>query len=110
MLSHPFIVDAAQSSFVPLCIFNNTEGDHDAEVRELFEEPAWNNPVVRFLDEERSDIVPRNGDDWTVGGMARRMASVLREGDEPLPGYLALFVAEEGARARGVESAVFGMT
>lgn len=109
MLSHPLIVDAAETSFVPVCIFNNTDGDTDAEVRELFEEPAWNNPVVRFLDADRNDLIERNGRDWTAGGMIHRMVQALEESGQPLPGYLLLLEAEEVARARGVESTVFGM-
>ena len=77
MLSHPLIVDAAEASFVPVCIFNNTEGDRDAEVRVSFEEPSWNNPVVRFIDPERKDLIARNGRDWTVSGMVRRMVQAL---------------------------------
>ncbi len=109
MLSHPLIVDAAEASFVPVCIFNNTEGDRDAEVRVSFEEPSWNNPVVRFIDPERKDLIARNGRDWTVSGMVRRMVQALEVSDQPLPGYLLLLEAEEVARARGVESTVFGM-
>ena len=47
-LSHPIVVSAAESEFVPLAVYNNVAGK-DAEVLKAFNEPAWNNPVVRFL-------------------------------------------------------------
>ncbi|XAL99693.1 hypothetical protein OT109_19205 [Phycisphaeraceae bacterium D3-23] len=44
-MSHPLIVEAAEDLFVPVAIHNNKDG-HDGEVRERFDEPAWNYPVA----------------------------------------------------------------
>ncbi len=43
VLRHPLLVDAIESLFVPVAIYNNTPGD-DAETLHSFGEPAWNNP------------------------------------------------------------------
>ena len=44
---------------MPVAIRNNTKGDREAAIRERFDEPAWNNPVIRFLDRSGRDILPR---------------------------------------------------
>lgn len=85
MLSHPTIVEIAETSFVPLSIYNNTEGDHDAAVRIAFDEPAWNNPVVRFVDHEHRDLVPPITSDWSLEALARGMASALEAAGEEIP-------------------------
>lgn len=106
MLSHPQIAEAAEDLFVPMCVYNNVEGE-DAEVLEAFGEPSWNNPVVRIVDLDGEDLVPRNGEDWTVSGVAEAMLEALGE-EAPL--YLDLLAQEDRARRSGVETAIFGMT
>lgn len=108
VLSHPFIVDAAREHFVPACIYNNTK--EDAALLKSFKEPSWNNPVVRVLDADRKDLVPRVSNDWTLRGLASAMAKALKATKKPVPLYLGLLVRELAARKRGVESAAFGMT
>jgi hypothetical protein len=108
-LSHPFIKDAAESSFVPVCVYNNTKDDDDARVRDSFKEPSWNNPVMRFLDGEKKDIVPRIHDRWTVEAVSCGMVETLRKAKKEIPPYLALLAEEEASRRSGVETAVFGM-
>ena len=76
VLSHPLLVEAIESEFVPVAIYNN-RGGHDREVLGRFDEPAWNNPVVRLLGPDGRDLVPmqavfqagRKGSD---AGKARR--------------------------------------
>jgi len=41
------VIDAA-NEFVPVAGFTNNVPGKDAEVLKSFNEPAWNNPVVRF--------------------------------------------------------------
>ena len=102
-------MDAAENGFVPVCVYNNTRGDHDAEILKQFRERAWNNPVVRIIDGDRKDIVPRIGSDWTVRALAEAMVKALEKKTRKVPTYLRLLAAEETARKRGVETAVFGM-
>src|SRR5437764_1183987 len=58
VLSHPLIVDAVESAFIPVVIYNNVEGD-DRRVLEHFHEPTWNNPVIRILDTGGTELAPR---------------------------------------------------
>jgi len=102
-------VDAAEHAFVPLCIYNNTRGDHDEKTRKRFKERAWNNPVVRIIDAERRDVVPRLHSDWSLAALAATMVRALEERKRPVPGYLETLAAEEAARKRGLRTAVFGM-
>ena len=102
MLSHPLLVEAIESQFVPCCIHNNKKGK-DAEILEHYKEPAWNNPVVRFVDAAGKDVIPRKDRVWSLDGMAERMAQVL---DKP-PVYLGLLVLE--SRKQGKQKATFAM-
>lgn len=49
ILSDPLLVEAIETLFVPLCIYNNKSGA-DAKVLELYNEASWNNPVLRITD------------------------------------------------------------
>lgn len=109
MLSHPLIVEAAETWFEPLCIYNNTKGDHDAKVRAAFEEPSWNNPVVRILDRAGEDLTQKLTRRWSVAGMADLMVRALRAADRTPPTWLALLAATSDVAADRVESAIFGM-
>ena len=106
MLSHPQIVEAAEDEFVPMCVYNNVEGE-DERVLEAFGEPSWNNPVIRVVDTRGEDQVKRNGADWTVAGVAEAMVAAL---DDEAPAYLELLAQEDRARHTEVETAIFGMT
>lgn len=103
------IVDSADDLFVAACIYNNTSGDADERVLKSFDEPAWNNPVVRIIDAGKKDIVPRMATEWTVEVVARGMVDALKEAGREPPPYLALLSTEESARARPLEQAVFAM-
>lgn len=109
VLSHPLIVDGIENAFIPVCIHNNTEGDDDARIREAFEEPSWNNPVVRILDSEKKDIIERIHDDWSRHALVRGMKDALVKRKKPVPAYLDLWLQETDSRKRGVETAIFGM-
>lgn len=109
MLSHPLVIEACETLFVPACVHNNTDGDTDARIREDLLEPAWNNPVVRFLDAERRDLGPSVRDDWTLAGLLRGMTLGLTAAGRTVPAWLRLVCDEENARRRGLERAVFGM-
>jgi len=93
VMSDPRIVDAVESAFVPLLIANNQPGSDDA-VRRRFKEPAWNYQVVRFLDDEARDLIPRRDKIWTTGPLAARMIRALEAAERPVPRQLALLAAE----------------
>ena len=109
VLSHPFIVDAAENHFIPVCVYNNTSGDEDARVLKSFKEPAWNNPVVRIMDYRKGKLAERIGKEWTVHALSTAMVKALEKNKDKIPIYLELLAEEQISRARGVETAVFGM-
>ncbi len=89
VLSDPLMVEAIETEFVPVAIYNNRPGD-DARVLKRFGEPPFNNPVVRFVDAEGRDLVPREPRVWSKRGIAARMGEALRAAGRPVPPYLAL--------------------
>jgi len=89
VLSHALLVEAIESLFDPIVIYNNKKGE-DAEILKRYKEPAWNNPAVRFLDREGKDLIPRKGGVYSVSGIARRMARALRAAGKKVPEYLRL--------------------
>ncbi len=110
MLSHPLIVEAAETLFVPVCVHNNTKDDDDARVLAAFKEPAWNNPVVRVLSHERQDLAARVTDDWSTAALVSAMVDALAASKLEVPTWLRMLHEEEQARRAGVERAVFTMT
>ena len=55
VLSHLLLVEAIETAFEPMFVYNNKSGK-DAEILRRYDEPAWNNPVVRFLDQAGQEI------------------------------------------------------
>lgn len=105
VLSNPLLVEAIETEFTPLLIHNN-KGGADAEVLRRFGEPAWNYQVVRFLDGEARDIIPRRDQVWDTHGIAQRMIETLSKVTRPVPAYLRLLAAEQSPR---LKQAVFSM-
>lgn len=76
VLSDDKVVKAIQDQFIPLLIHNNKPGK-DAEVLEKFNEPAWNYQVVRFLDADGRDLIPRKDQVWESAALMERMRQAL---------------------------------
>lgn len=106
VLSHPLLVEAIEDEFVPMAILNNRGGE-DRRVLRRFGEPAWNNPVVRFVDAKGSDLLPRRDRIWRPAQIARRMAASLTAAGRPVPGYLAALADELGPQR--IERATLAM-
>ncbi len=106
-LSHLLLVEAIETEFIPVAIYNNVPGQ-DAAILARFDEPAWNNPVVRFLDADGRDIVPRREGVWTAHALAMRIAQALHAAGRRAPDYLVLAAEETAEAAR--ETATFGMS
>ncbi len=100
ILSDPLFVEAIEVEFVPLAILNNKPG-RDAEILQRYGEPAWNNPVVRFLDANGSDLIARRDRVWTPREIGARMVAALRAAGRPVPKYLDLAVRGTARRSSG---------
>lgn len=106
-LSLPLLVEAAETEFVPVAIRNNVEG-YEGEVRTRFKEPAWNNPVVRFLSADGVDVIPRKDGVWKTGPLLARMVASLEAAHRDVPRWLRTVAAETASGE--VETALFAMT
>lgn len=106
-LSHPLLVEAIEELFVPVAVYNNHPGD-DREVLDRYNEPSWNNPVVRFLDTDGNDLLPRRDGVWDTNGIAVRAAAALEAAGQEVPLWFQTLVEE--LKAGPTERAVFAMS
>jgi hypothetical protein len=107
-LTPPLLVEAAESLFHPVCVYNNAPGV-DEEVLKAFGEPAWNNPVVRIVGADRKDLAPRMEHGEGAAGFAARMIAGY-VGDPPkrrAPAWLKSYAEELALRAAGVATLEF---
>jgi len=93
VLSHPLLVDAIENEFVPLAIFNN-KGGEDRKVLDRYNEPTWNNPVIRVVDGSGRDIMERMSGNYTASGLVMQLSLALRTAGEGVPKYLQLLKEE----------------
>ena len=100
VLSHPLMVEAIENLFIPLAIHNN-KGGKDKETLEKFNEPSWNNPVVRIVDPLGKDIVKRVGSDYTALGLYEAMEYALKVENKEVPEFLKLLGEELTASENG---------
>jgi hypothetical protein len=108
VLTHPMIVEAAETLFVPLAIHNNKPGP-DADVLKRFGEPAWNNPVVRIVTPDGEDLQPRLAGNYSAAGLANAMAQALIRQEGMAPAWLQLLADELTAAQRGTAKATYSM-
>lgn len=107
-LRHPLLVEAIETFFVPVCIYNN-KGGKDGEALRQFDEPAWNNPVVRIVYPDHRDVVPRIANFASPYQLINGMLGALQVTGQPAPAYLNLLAEEWKARESGLETATFTM-
>jgi len=108
VLTHPLLVEAIETEFVPLAIHNN-KGGHDGEILKRFQEPAWNNPVVRVVDSEGSNIIPRLSGNYSTAGLTAQMTSALIKQKGKAPLYLQLLADELSAQQKMTSKATYSM-
>jgi hypothetical protein len=108
VLSHPLVVDAAETLFIPVCVYNNVEG-RDKKTLDSFGEPAWNNPVVRIVSADRSLLAPRVNGDYTLQGLVQAMMTALDRRGDKAPPYLQLLAEELAQPREKLEKATFAM-
>lgn len=92
VLSHPLMVEAIEGLFVPLAIYNN-KGGKDRQVLARFNEPSWNNPVVRIVDADGNGLARRVAGNYTAMGLYDAMADALFRQGTPMPPYMAMLKA-----------------
>jgi hypothetical protein len=97
-LENPLLVEAAETLFVPLAIFNNVGGD-DAAALAQYGEPAWNNPVVRVLSPTGGALAPRLTHERGAQGLQQVMVQALTALGRPVPAWLALAAPATAATA-----------
>lgn len=97
VLNYPLLVEAIETEFHPVLVYNNRKGK-DAELLKRFNEPSWNYQVIRFLDSSAKDIIPRRDKVWTIPGVVSRMLRTLNARSLPLPKYLSLLEASNNSR------------
>jgi len=108
VLTHPLIVEAIETYFIPLAIHNN-KGGADAEVLKRFNEPAWNNPVIRIVDHDGNDVVNRLNGNYSAAGLASLLTQAIIKDKGKAPGYLQLLADELTAKQRGTSTATYSM-
>ncbi|KAA3606016.1 MAG: hypothetical protein DWQ01_17625 [Planctomycetota bacterium] len=105
-LSQPLLVEAIENEFIPVLVFNNREGQ-DAIWLKHFQEPSWNNPVVRFLDSSGKDLLPRKDRVWSLPALVHRTVAALQKAGRTVPTYLQNFAKE--LEPEGWDQAILSM-
>jgi hypothetical protein len=80
------MVELIADRFVPVAIFNNHPGP-DSEILRRYGEPSWNNPVVRFLGPDGTELLPKLADRYDALGLHEKISTVLEMLGEDVPGY-----------------------
>ena len=106
VLTHPLIVEAVETLFVPVAIYNNV-GGADRAVLRRYREPTWNNPVVRIVDAAERPLVERLAGRYDTASLVTSMQQALRKAGRDVPGYLKVLAAELSAER--TETALFAM-
>ena len=107
-LSHPLLVEAMETLFVPVAVFNN-KGGKDKTTLALFKEPSWNNPVVRVIDSEMNELAPRLGSNYSKIGLLNTMIRSLINNKMPVPDYLYTLEEEFKAEKSRTKTKTYSM-
>ena len=109
VLSNPLLVEAIEDQFVPLVIHNN-KGGKDREVLNKYDEPSWNNPVVRIVDAQGKDVVRRVARNYSALGLYNAMEQALEKTYHPIPEYVRILGEELSAtKSRSLKEKYFSM-
>ncbi|MEJ2154121.1 MAG: hypothetical protein P8X96_02200 [Desulfobacteraceae bacterium] len=85
VLTNPRLVKSIETDFIPMLVYNNRSSGMDKEILVRYQEPAWNYQVIRFLNAEGRDVIPRKDRIWTASGVADRMVKALMAANRPVP-------------------------
>ena len=87
VLSNPLLTEAIENEFIPLAIFNNKRGK-DLVILKKYNEPTWNNPVVRIVNKKGDNLVKRVASDYTAKGLYKAMVKALNTEKKTIPEYM----------------------
>ena len=106
VLSHPLLAEAVESLFVPVVVYNN-KGGKDKVLLTKYNEPAWNNPVVRIVDVSGRNLIKRLAGDYSASSLAEAMILALDQQLKTAPKYLKLIKNELYAKEHHTEQIVY---
>src|SRR3546814_16326735 len=89
------MVELIADRFVPVAIFNNHPGA-DAEILRRYDEPSWNNPVVRFLGPDGAELLPKLADRYDALGLHEKITAALERLGDDVPRSAERRVGKEG--------------
>ncbi|MEO0571530.1 MAG: VPGUxxT family thioredoxin-like (seleno)protein, type 2 [Bacteroidota bacterium] len=89
VLSNPLLVEAIENLFIPLAIFNNKKGK-DLEILKKYNEPSWNNPVVRIINYNGRNVINRISGNYSMKALHQGMEKALNSYGKSAPGYFKL--------------------
>ena len=93
VMSNPLLVEAIENEFIPLAIFNN-KGGKDKVILKKYNEPTWNNPVVRIVDHSGKNLTKRISGDYSALAVYKAIVEVLENNQKEIPKYLQLLGEE----------------
>ena len=108
VLSNPLLVDIIENEYIPLAIYNN-KGGEDAKVLKKYNEPTWNNPVVRVVNSDGKDIITRLAGNYSVDGLASYIRTSLTVHQGKIPEYANLITEELSTDTKRNKQAYFSM-
>ncbi len=89
VLTHPLMVETIENEFIPLAIHNNKSGK-DAAILAKYNEPAWNNPVVHFVNSKGEAIISKLTNNYDPLSMYSKIVEVLLMTKGTIPEYVKL--------------------
>lgn len=87
VLSNQLLVSIIENEFIPLAVFNNKAGK-DKEVLKRYDEPSWNNPVVRIIDAEGKNLIQRIAGNYSKEKVAMEIIQLLEKNQKAIPNEL----------------------
>ncbi len=107
VLSNPLLVEAIEDLFIPLVIHNN-KGGKDKQILNKFNEPSWNNPVVRIVDADGKNLTPRVSGNYSAKGLHQAMTRALNTSYKEIPAYMEL-LGKELSSTRNIKAKYYSM-
>lgn len=108
VLSHPLMKEAIENEFIPLAIFNN-KGGKDKAILNLYNEPSWNNPIVRIVNKNGNNLTERIAGNYSVKGLYSAMIKALKKSEKPIPTYVEVLGKEITASSPQLNEAYYKM-